>query len=112
MDLEGAIRPVVEASGLELFDLHAPAALGREAAEAAIGMLDARPAPAGPMPVIVSNGWGGVLFHEAVGHGLEADHVERKSSVYAGRLGERVAAPIVTLVDDATLPNQPARRRE
>jgi TldD protein len=91
--------------GLELFDVHAPAALGREAAGAAINMLDARPAPAGPMPVIVSNGWGGVLFHEAVGHGLEADHIEKKSSVYAGRLGEPVAATIVTLVDDATVPN-------
>ena len=68
-------------------------------------MLDAIPAPAGTMPVIVSNGWGGVLFHEAVGHGLEADHIERKSSVYEGKLGERVAAPIVTLVDDATIPN-------
>lgn len=91
--------------GLELFERHAPEELGREAAEGAIRMLDAIPAPAGPMPVIVSNGWGGVLFHEAVGHGLEADHIERKSSVYAGKLGERVAAPIVTLVDDATIPN-------
>jgi TldD protein len=91
--------------GLELFERHAPEDLGREAADSAIRMLDAIPAPAGPMPVIVSNGWGGVLFHEAVGHGLEADHIERKSSVYEGKLGERVAAPIVTLVDDATIPN-------
>ena len=92
-------------TGLELFERHAPEGLGRETAEAAIRMLDAIPAPAGPMPVIVSNGWGGVLFHEAVGHGLEADHIERKSSVYEGKLGERVAASIVTLVDDATIPN-------
>jgi TldD protein len=91
--------------GLELFEQHLPEQLGRETAEGAITMLDAVPAPAGPMPVIVSNGWGGVLFHEAVGHGLEADHIERKSSVYEGKLGERVAAPIVTLVDDATIPN-------
>ena len=68
--------------GLELFEQYAPEELGRQTAEGAITMLDAIPAPAGPMPVIVSNGWGGVLFHEAVGHGLEADHIERKSSVY------------------------------
>jgi TldD protein len=91
-------------TGLELYELHTPEALGRLSADAAIGMLDALPAPAGTMPVIVSNGWGGVLFHEAVGHGLEADHILRNSSVYAGKLGDRVAAPIVTLVDDATIP--------
>ena len=91
-------------TGLELYEAFTPEQLGRETAAGAIGMLDAIPAPAGAMPVIVSNGWGGVLFHEAVGHGLEADHIERNSSVYAGKLGERVAAPIVTLVDDATVP--------
>lgn len=91
--------------GLELFDTHAPDLLGRETAEGAIRMLDAIPAPAGTMPVIISNGWGGVLFHEAVGHGLEADHIERNSSVYAGKLGQRVANPMVTLIDDATIPN-------
>ncbi len=91
--------------GLDLFERHAPEDLGRDTADGAIRMLDAIPAPAGTMPVIVSNGWGGVLFHEAVGHGLEADHIERRSSVYAGKLGERVANPIVTLVDDATIPN-------
>jgi TldD protein len=92
-------------TGLELYEAFTPEELGRETANGAISMLDAIPAPAGPMPVIVSNGWGGVLFHEAVGHGLEADHIERNSSVYAGKLGERVAAPIVTLVDDATVPH-------
>jgi TldD protein len=92
-------------TGLELFDGLVAERVGKEAAEGAIHMLDAIPAPAGTMPVIVSNGWGGVLFHEAVGHGLEADHIERKSSVYEGKLGKRVAAPIVTLVDDATIAN-------
>jgi len=91
-------------TGLELYETSTPEEVASEAAASAISMLDAIPAPAGPMPVIVSNGWGGVLFHEAVGHGLEGDHVERNSSVYVGKLGERVAAPIVTLLDDATIP--------
>jgi TldD protein len=92
-------------AGLELLTAPGPGALGRETAAIAVTLLDARPAPAGPMPVVVSNGWGGVLFHEAVGHGLEGDHITRKSSVYADKLGQRVADPLVTLVDDATVPN-------
>jgi len=90
---------------LDLFERHRPEDVASEAAEVAIRMLDARPAPAGPMPVIVANGWGGVLFHEAVGHGLEADHVEKRSSVYADKLGQPVAEPTVTLIDDATIPD-------
>ncbi|MGU3782158.1 metalloprotease TldD [Burkholderia metallica] len=71
--------------------------------EAALTKLDARPAPAGKMTVVVGPGWNGVLLHEAVGHGLEADGMRRKTSVFAGRLGERVAARNVTIVDDGTL---------
>jgi len=91
--------------GFELFRLHPPEETARVAAERALAMLDARPAPAGRMPVILESGSGGVLFHEACGHGLEADLVEKRASVYCGRLGERVASQSVTAIDDSTISN-------
>jgi TldD protein len=90
--------------GLELLDRVDVLAEAREAAASAVRMLEARPAPAGPMPVVMNHGWGGVLFHEACGHALEADFVMQGASVFAGRLGEQVASPLITLIDDATLP--------
>lgn len=76
----------------------------REALRQAIVNLDSAPAPAGELPVVLGPGWTGVLLHEAVGHGLEGDFNRKKTSAFAGRLGERVAAKGVTVVDDGTLP--------
>ncbi len=75
-----------------------------EAVRVALVNLDARPAPAGMWPVVLGPGWPGVLLHEAVGHGLEADFNRKGVSVFTGRIGERVAAKGVTVVDDGTLP--------
>jgi TldD protein len=82
----------------ELLDQYAT-----EAVASAIVNLDARPAPAGPMTVVLGPGWPGVLLHEAVGHGLEGDFNRKGSSMFSGRIGERVAAKGVTVVDDGTL---------
>lgn len=89
--------------GFELFDRYDVTDLARRAAGRAIGKLSARPAPSGQLPVVIGSGGGGVLFHEACGHGLEADLVAKGASVFAGRRGERVASELVTLVDDATV---------
>jgi TldD protein len=91
--------------GFELFDGD-PARVADEAAQRAVTMLDARPAPAGKMTVVVGNGFGGVLFHEATGHGLESDAVQKQASVYAGRLGEKLASSIVTAYDDGRMPGE------
>ncbi|MFY9973007.1 MAG: metalloprotease TldD [Chromatiaceae bacterium] len=76
----------------------------REAVRLALTNLEAQPAPAGTMTVVLGPGWPGVLLHEAIGHGLEGDFNRKGTSAFAGRLGERVAAPGVTVVDDGTLP--------
>jgi TldD protein len=78
----------------------------RQAVSQALANLEARPAPAGTMTVVVGPGWPGVLLHEAVGHGLEGDFNRKGSSAFAGRIGQRVAAPGVTVVDDGTLPGR------
>ena len=90
-------------SGFELFDAYDVEDMARRAAQRALTKLTARPAPSGEMPVVVGPGGGGVLFHEACGHGLEADLVAKSASVFAGRIGETVAAPMVTLIDDGTM---------
>ncbi len=87
----------------ELFSGERPHDIAREAVRQALVNLDAVDAPAGVMPVVLGPGWPGVLLHEAVGHGLEGDFNRKGTSVYSGRIGERVAAPGVTIVDDGTL---------
>ena len=77
-----------------------------EAVHQAVVNLDAAPAPAGNMTVVLGNGWPGILLHEAIGHGLEGDFNRKGSSAFAGRIGERVAAEGVTVVDDGTLANR------
>jgi len=90
----------------ELFAGGKPEELAREALRQAVVNLDAIDAPAGVMPVVLGSGWPGVLLHEAVGHGLEGDFNRKGTSVYAGRIGQRVASPGVTIVDDGTLPGR------
>ncbi len=89
--------------GAEYFDIFSVDDIARVAAQRAVTLLDARPAPSGNLTVILKKGAGGVLFHEACGHGLEADHIEKAQSVFAGKVGKQVASPLVTLVDDGTM---------
>ncbi|MEI7593197.1 MAG: TldD/PmbA family protein [Actinomycetes bacterium] len=89
--------------GFELFDRYDVDELAARAAHRALTKLSARPAPSGQMPVVIASGGGGVLFHEACGHGLEADLVGKNASVFRDRVGELVASPSVTIVDDGTM---------
>jgi len=77
-----------------------------EALRQALVNLDSRPAPAGEMPVVLGPGWPGILLHEAIGHGLEGDFNRKKTSAFAGLLGQRIASPGVTVVDDGTMPDR------
>ena len=89
--------------GPEFFASKPPEHFAREAARMAVTLLSAVEAPAGPMPVVLAPGWPGILLHEAVGHGLEGDFNRKGLSAFSGRIGERVAAPGVTVVDDGTI---------
>lgn len=91
--------------GFELFDKIDVEQIGREASRIAVTMLGAGVCPSGKMPVVIDNGFGGVIFHEACGHGLEATAVARNASVFAGKLGQKIASDVVTAVDDGTIPN-------
>ena len=93
-------------TSIGVFDEKTPESLARESARIATVKLGAREAPAGELPVVIGAGGGGVLLHEAVGHGLEADFNRKGTSLYAGRVGERVASDLVTIYDDGDLPGE------
>lgn len=108
--VDGSVRQtgyerMSERRGYEVFEEVKPESVGQEAAREAVSMLKAEEAPTGELTVVMPRGWGGVLLHEAVGHGLEGDFVRRGISFFSGKLGERVASPLVTVVDDGTLVN-------
>ena len=100
----GGCRPGAR-MGLELFDTVSPAATGIHAARQAVTMVSAGYCPAGVMSVAIDNGFGGVIFHEACGHSLEASSVAYGTSQFAGKLGQKIANEKVTAIDDGTIPN-------
>ena len=83
-----------------------PMKFAREAVRQAVVQLEARPAPAGTMPVVLGNGWPGILLHEAVGHGLEGDFNRKGVSAFSGKMGQKVASELCTIVDDGTIANR------
>ncbi len=92
--------------GYELFGRHDVADMARAAATRAMTKLEARPAPSGTLPVVIGPGSGGVLFHEACGHGLEADLVRKGASAFRDRIGQQVASELVTIIDDGTMADE------
>jgi len=92
-------------SGFEMFEEFTPEMVAERAAREAIAMLDAEAAPAGIMNVVMQNGWGGVLVHEAVGHPLEADNITKGIGAFTGKLGQKVASDVFTMVDDGSIKN-------
>src|ERR1700756_1116538 len=83
-----------------------PEHFATEAARQAVVQLDAVDAPAGELTVVLGPGWPGILLHEAVGHGLEADFNRKGTSAFSGRIGQKVASPLCTVVDDGTIRNR------
>jgi TldD protein len=100
--MQTGYEAVARTEGFEIFERYDIEELSRTAAERALAKLSARPAPSGEVPIVLAGGSGGIMFHEACGHGLEADHIVKDASVYVGQVGQLVASPLVTLVDDGT----------
>ena len=97
-------EPLGAERGFELFEQASPEDLALKAAARSVLMLGARKSPAGQLPVVLSSEAGGTMVHEAIGHGLEADLVQAGTSVYKGRIGEKVASELISVIDDATIP--------
>ncbi len=104
--LQTGYEPVGGFQGFEIFEENPFEELAVKAARKAIGMLSARKAPGGRMPVVISSEAGGTMIHEAIGHGLEADLIQQGLSVYANKIGQQIASSVVTIVDDSTLPGK------
>lgn len=104
--IQSGTEPVGGFVGFEIFEENDIEELSIRAAKRAVMMLSARKAPGGRMPVIISSRAGGTMIHEAIGHGLEADLAQQGLSVFSGKIGTQVASPLITVIDDATLPGK------
>ena len=104
--LQTGYEPVGGFIGFELFDKDFFDEISLKAARRAVAMLDARKISGGRMPVVISAEAGGTMIHEAVGHGLEADLVQQGLSVYSNKIGQQIASPLISVVDDSTLPGR------
>ncbi len=104
--IQTGYEPVGGVEGLEIFDRVSPEEVARIASDRALQALRSPAAPAGTMPVVLSSEAGGTMVHEAVGHGLEADLASQGLSVYQGKLGQKVASELITVVDDGTMANR------
>jgi TldD protein len=104
--IQTGYEPAGGTMGFDLFDLHPPEEVAEIATKRSLLMLSARKAPMGRMTVVLSSEAGGTMIHEAIGHGLEADLAQQGLSVYSNRIGDKVASPLITVVDDPTLPEK------
>jgi TldD protein len=101
--LQTGYEPVGGLMGFELFEENPFDEIAEKAAKKSVALLSAKKAPGGRMPVVISSEAGGTMIHEAIGHGLEADLVQQGLSVFSGKIGQKVASPIITIIDDSTL---------
>ncbi len=101
--LQTGYEPVGGLMGFELFEENSFEEIAERAAQKAVALLRAKKAPGGRMPVVISSKAGGTMIHEAIGHGLEADLVQQGLSVYSEKIGQKVASPMVTIIDDSTI---------